>query len=152
MDRLIGRAFVALGGLACAQKGQHGMREAQPHDILDREFAVLQHDCAPQRIGVVDAVTGEVESVRGGVFQQRSELGHGGARRWCVQDTRFRCFKTLTHHADLVGRVWKVGWTGGIRCLANHQACQLGPRDGHPAPPGVDERDEGRHVGGDNVI
>jgi hypothetical protein len=74
MNGLVGRVSVASGSLASTQNGEDGIWEVEIHDILDCKVAILQNECASERIGSMDTVTGKMKDVSWCAIQKQAQL------------------------------------------------------------------------------
>jgi hypothetical protein len=64
MNGLVRCVSVSFRSLTSTEKGEHGLCEVQLHNVFDGETAILQQDCALQRIRVLKAMACEVKDVR----------------------------------------------------------------------------------------
>jgi hypothetical protein len=74
MNGLVGRVSVASGSLTSTQNGEHGIWEVEIYNILDCKVAILQNECAPERIGSMDTVTGKMKDVSRCAIQKQAQL------------------------------------------------------------------------------
>jgi hypothetical protein len=70
VNRLIGSVRISLCGLAGTEIRKCRLGEAEAHNIFDREFSIMQHDCADQWLYVLYGMTGHMKNMRWCVFEQ----------------------------------------------------------------------------------
>jgi hypothetical protein len=63
MNGLVGCVPVTLGSLASTQDSQNSIWEMEIHDVLDGEIAILQNECAPEGIGVMDGMASKMQDL-----------------------------------------------------------------------------------------
>jgi hypothetical protein len=70
VDRLIRGVLISLCCLARTEIRKCRLGEAEPHDVLDRELSIVQHDCAVQWLRVLYGMTGQMKDMCWCVFEQ----------------------------------------------------------------------------------
>jgi hypothetical protein len=70
MNRLIWGVLISLRCLAGTEIRKCCLGEAELHDVLDREFSIVQHDCAVQWFRVLYGMAGQMKNMRWCVLEQ----------------------------------------------------------------------------------
>jgi hypothetical protein len=70
VNRLVRGVLISLRGLTGTEIRKCSLGEAELHDVLDREFSIMQHDCAVQWLRVLYGMTGQMKNMRWCVLEQ----------------------------------------------------------------------------------
>jgi hypothetical protein len=70
VNRLIRSVLISLCCLAGAKIRKCRLGQAEPHNILNRELSIVQHDCTVQGLRVLYGMTGQMKNMRWCLLEQ----------------------------------------------------------------------------------